>query len=299
MDKTIKKAFTLIELLVVIAIIGILSGLIVAGMNGAVSSANMAKAKVFSTSLRDALLANLVSEWKFDGTTADGNPATANDVLDTWNHTSNGAVPYPPTVRTGSNCVSGSCLQFDGTDDYVNCGNGASLQGMSYITISAWANFSSMGGSYSGKTIFNKGANNSIGTVWFYQNTSNNRLYFELDQSTAYYSWTPTLNQWYHLTSTYDGTNVKWYINGSLVKTSAYGTKTINNALDAYIGSYLGMADRSFIGLIDDIRIYNAAMPTSQIKEQYYAGLNRLLANGAIGPTEYSLRIKELSSADF
>jgi hypothetical protein len=46
--------------------------------------------------------------------------------------------------------------------------------------------------------------------------------------------------------------------------------------------------------LADDVRIYNAVIPISQIKEQYYAGLNKLLANGAITKDEYLLRAKEL-----
>jgi hypothetical protein len=32
-----------------------------------------------------------------------------------------------------------------------------------------------------------------------------------------------------------------------------------------------------FAGSIDDIRIYNTTIPVSQIKEQYYTGLNNLL----------------------
>jgi len=66
MHKIFRQAFTLIELLVVIAIIGILSGLIIVSMNGITNSATVAKAQVFSNSLRNALMMNLVSEWKFD-----------------------------------------------------------------------------------------------------------------------------------------------------------------------------------------------------------------------------------------
>ena len=50
------KAFTLIELLVVIAIIGILSGLIIVGMNNATNSANDAKRKANMDTIRKALL---------------------------------------------------------------------------------------------------------------------------------------------------------------------------------------------------------------------------------------------------
>ena len=48
-------------------------------------------------------------------------------------------------------------------------------------------------------------------------------------------------------------------------------------------------------GLIDDVRIYNAAISTSQVRENYLAGLNKLLANNAITKTEYDSRISELN----
>jgi prepilin-type N-terminal cleavage/methylation domain-containing protein len=63
MNKLLRQAFTLIELLVVIAIIGILSGLIVVSMSGVTQKANIAKAQVFSNSLRNSLMLIIVGEW--------------------------------------------------------------------------------------------------------------------------------------------------------------------------------------------------------------------------------------------
>lgn len=45
---------------------------------------------------------------------------------------------------------------------------------------------------------------------------------------------------------------------------------------------------------MDDVRIYNVAMSTSQIKEQYYSGLNSLLASGNINKEEYKQRLVNL-----
>jgi prepilin-type N-terminal cleavage/methylation domain-containing protein len=71
------SAFTLIELLVVIAIIGILSALIIVGMSSTTQKATIAKAQVFSNSLRNSLMNNLISEWKFNGSGLnDGDNAT-------------------------------------------------------------------------------------------------------------------------------------------------------------------------------------------------------------------------------
>ncbi|MFA5013447.1 MAG: type II secretion system protein, partial [Candidatus Paceibacterota bacterium] len=80
MNKRLFRAFTLIELLVVIAIIGILSALIIVGMNSTTQKATIAKAQVFSNSLRNSLMGNLISEWKFDQV----NVPAANQTPDSW-----------------------------------------------------------------------------------------------------------------------------------------------------------------------------------------------------------------------
>jgi len=49
-----------------------------------------------------------------------------------------------------------------------------------------------------------------------------------------------------------------------------------------------------FNGKIDEVRIYNVALPTAQIQQHYVQGLEKLLANKAISPTEYSQRMAEL-----
>jgi len=118
MPSLIKKAFTLIELLVVIAIIGIFSGLIVVTMSGVTQKATIAKSQIFSNSLRNALMANLVSEWKFDELTTAVQGSTA---LDSWSGGNNLTV-YTNSDgldKLSTNCVSGKCLSFDGTDDYA------------------------------------------------------------------------------------------------------------------------------------------------------------------------------------
>ncbi len=292
-------AFTLIELLVVIAIIGILSGLIVAGMSGAVNSAKIAKSKVFATSLRDALLGNLVSEWKFDGTTADGSPATNNDVLDTWNHTNNGDVgAHQPTVKTGSNCVSGSCLQFDGTDDYVDCGSGSSLNITDAITISAWVKRGAISSGSTAYTVVRKGGQTNIVLDYCLVFGTGNNLNFGASKTTTTISSiassdaiTSTTN-WYYFVGTFDGTNRKLYINGVLVNVSG-GASSNTNVSNFYIGQKSD-GTQLFNGLIDDVRIYNAAMPTSQIKENYYAGLNKLLAKNELTIKEYKDRVADI-----
>ena len=44
---------------------------------------------------------------------------------------------------------------------------------------------------------------------------------------------------------------------------------------------------------MDEVRIYNTAISTAEIKQQYYAGLKSLLAKNQITEEEYQQKISE------
>ncbi|MFA5013700.1 MAG: type II secretion system protein, partial [Candidatus Paceibacterota bacterium] len=103
------KAFTLIELLVVIAIIGILSALIIVGMNSTTQKATIAKAQAFSHSVDSALMSSKVSEWNFNnlsGTVDQDISSAANFVTDTWG-SNYGTAVGTPVLKDGTNCITG------------------------------------------------------------------------------------------------------------------------------------------------------------------------------------------------
>jgi prepilin-type N-terminal cleavage/methylation domain-containing protein len=311
MNNLIKKAFTLIELLVVIAIIGILSGLIVITMSGVTQKATVAKAQVFSNSLRNALMLNLVSEWKFDELTT---AVQGSAIQDTWSGGNNAILSTNSDgldkIKTGTNCVSGSCLSLDGTDDYVYVsGSDATTSNLAItgaITLSVWVKFNGIGTS---DRIIGRGVGfDSPGNYGYFisRYVANNLIYFDTYSTTTRNLITSSSaiadTNWHLITATWDGTTntngKKIYIDGAL---DSQGTSTISAMGQPAYQFRIGKDGGSYClnGSIDDVRVYNAAIPTSQIKEQYYAGLNKLLANGAIDSAEYYSRIKEISSIDF
>ncbi|MFA5431735.1 MAG: LamG-like jellyroll fold domain-containing protein [Candidatus Paceibacterota bacterium] len=304
-----KTAFTLIELLVVIAIIGILSGLIVVSMSGVTQKANIAKAQVFSNSLKNSLMLNLISEWKLDEVIITTNPYSTPDSWSGGNignlYGSAGSQNLPQKQTSG--CVSGNCFSFDGTDDYIDLGMNLTFPSLDSVGNSFSFSFWVYDNSSTSKRVFTKGKHHdgvSHDPQIIMDVGTSPSLIFRDSVSSSPYTFNTALNvlQWYNVTlsitrTSSDNTNVKIYVNGSLDRSAdgVYRDYDVNLPLE--LGRYTSytMSSVYFKGSIDDVRIYNAAISTSQIKEQYYAGLNNLLTNGGINKEEYLSKINNIA----
>jgi len=69
-----------------------------------------------------------------------------------------------------------------------------------------------------------------------------------------------SLNTWYHAAVTYDGPTVQIYVNGQLKRTCYPPGLTNTNTADMYIGAE-NPSTLIFKGIIDDVRLYNYALP--------------------------------------
>ncbi|MGI6341166.1 MAG: LamG-like jellyroll fold domain-containing protein [Minisyncoccales bacterium] len=290
------KSFTLIELLVVIVIIGILAGVIMISTSSSIDKANIAKIKVFEESVQNNLAANMVSRWPLDeiiGTAAPyktpdqwgGNTGTLGDGTN--------ATTYP-TLLSESECVSGKCMKFDG-GDYITVNDNSSLQLEEGLTLSVWAFYN--GGTITPfRTLIGKPNYNDYGIILegdgrfrgdFYANGLRHAIYM------CDYINSPA---WFYLTFTYDSFSgiYKTYFNSKL-----YSQATTTDGKVRISGStfYIGGTPVSYFfpGKIDDVRIYNAALSSSQIRQNYIAGLNSMLANGNISKKDYNERINALA----
>jgi trimeric autotransporter adhesin len=83
-------------------------------------------------------------------------------------------------------------------------------------------------------------------------------------------------DQWAHVAVSYDNGNVAVYVDGVLVHQAA-GSGTIGDAYPAYndltFGGRSNASDQRFIGLIDDVRIWNTARSGAQIQANYASSL--------------------------
>jgi prepilin-type N-terminal cleavage/methylation domain-containing protein len=281
-----KQSFTLVEILVVIVIIGILSSFIFFTINDSVEKASIAKSKMFSESIRNNLLLNLVSEWKFDDSTNLG--------LDSWgsnNGTNNGAT----AITDESECISGGCASFDGTDDYIEVSNNSTLQPQEAITISFWMKSNIKDSTY--RRIIRKDYS------YFVQQMSNDRISFYLYLNSTQYAidilstdW--NIGNWYFIVATYDknieNNNMKLYLDSNL-KSSTYHTYSITTSSSNLAMGTLLNSGGYFNGSLDEVQIYNAAIQESEIKQNYLSGLNNLYGKGLITEAEYNIKISVLA----
>jgi len=186
-------------------------------------------------------------------------------------------------VRTAAGKI-GKALSFDGVNDWVTVTDttGSPLDLTTGMTLEAWVNPAAASG---WETVIMKergnagegllayalyardGAPRAGGTAGPAGYLRVNPVATTSDRGVRGPSAIP-LNTWTHLATTYDGANMRFYVNGVLAGTTA-GTGTINAANGALrIGGNnsapLGLGE-FFKGLIDEVRVYNRALSAAEI----------------------------------
>jgi len=171
----------------------------------------------------------------------------------------------------------GKAISFDGVDDYVSIPNSPSLNPATGLSVEAWI--------YPSDTISSE--HQIIG--------KNNQFMLRIDKPgegsrVSFYVWINGYpeprakgiiinpNKWYHIVGTYDGIQVKIYVNGLLAGSADRSGFIDNTTNPITIGNVYGSY---FNGIIDEVHIYNRALGDQEVKEHYegrYANLVRKAA---------------------
>jgi prepilin-type N-terminal cleavage/methylation domain-containing protein len=291
--KNNQKAFTLVEILVVITVIGLLSSIIFAITRGADEQGRIARGLYFSQHLHNSLGSYVAGIWNFD----EGSDTTANDTSG-WEN--DGSLVNSPTWRCASTDTSytpsaqGCSLEFNGVNSYVNVLDDMSLNIAGTITIEAWVKFNSI--TQTSQSIVAKNTSSNTGYWLFYNRSDDQKFgFYGVDNKLASSATTPSAESWTHVVAIREETDVTFYINGILdIANNIGGIVNPVSYNPLRIGVRSDGVTWPFNGFIDEVRIYSTALTANQIKYQYYAGLERLLAKNQINQDEYRQRLAQI-----
>ncbi len=175
-------------------------------------------------------------------------------------------VNSPSWTNTG---VTHGAIHFDGVDDIVNCGAGASLDPTAAATIEAWVKFDILP-STAGRIFHIAGRSGFTTDLDLLANT-NNRFSFYI--GAGKYAESTTVIQvgmWYHVVGTYAANDhVSIYVNGMLEQNTPISVTRGTNPNDFTIGGSAYWGDRRFQGTIDEVSVWNRSLAAGEVLAQF------------------------------
>ena len=221
----------------------------------------------------------LVAYYPFDGDAKD------------YSGNGNDGVVTGATSTTDRLGKEGNAYEFDGVNDFINCGSSDDFEVGNSGSISVWAYPHTKSG-----TILSKdkvGYNDDLAIGFDPHNISSGKLTYTFNRKgendIPYLSTSISDNQWTHIVCIWDLGGMKFFINGSQIDSNNVSCELFATGYPLYIGQFQG---RDFFdGKIDEVRIYNRALSSSEVLQLYSQEkhLNNITIEGPTSVAEGSL----------
>ena len=206
----------------------------------------------------------LIGLWKFD--------ESKGEIVKDFSGNGNDGMIHGATATVGK---IGHALSFDGQDDYVDCGNDASLAVSDSLTISAWVYANGLPGGIVMKGKSGTWQNNEYGI----RGTGGAWRFFICNE----YKWgkpgakmdgltfSLPINEWVYIVAVTSKNLGKLtvYVNGEI---RAQRDRTVDNigaSKSSIMSIGRGYTAGFFHGTIDEVRVYNRALTAEEIKNHY------------------------------
>jgi len=207
---------------------------------------------VLLLSMASTASAGLVAHWKLDegsGTTAYDSSGQGND----------GTLIGDPQWVAG---LLDGALEFDGIDDYVDFGNPPDLPaGRSARSMCGWGKTNTVAAGWRWIAAYGSAATSQAMFIGITGDDLFGGGYGDDIQNNDFWE----VGVWHHICLTYDGTTARLYADGIEVASGAKNWDLVLNR--AHIGRQVNDAVEFWDGAVDDVRIYDYALSSAEIKE--------------------------------
>ncbi|RJR15324.1 glycosyltransferase [Candidatus Microgenomates bacterium] len=168
-------------------------------------------------------------------------------------------------------------VAFDGSEDFINVPNDSSFPTGTAVAVEAWVMYTGSVSDYvailhrqfstGDSEDYFLGLDPFVGTGrWVFLVRSSAGQVLSYDDTNM------VTNVWYHLAGTWDGTNVRMYVNGRLTDTDALSGSIAANSNPITLGAGTGSFghDNFFPGKADEIRLWSINRSASDIQDNMY-----------------------------
>jgi len=192
----------------------------------------------------------------------------------------------PETNLTGTaaapSFTNAKSIALDGVDDFVESNFNA--DNYSSLSVSGWIKATNPQTDLN-VIVANHYRNDTAPYFQFvFRIDSNGKLQFRIGNSSRdIFSLISTTtirdNSWHHFTGTYNGVNLKIYIDGALENTSSANGNLYATGNKTSIGSYIDVTSGSevtnsnFLGNIDEVAVFNSELSASDVSAIYGTGV--------------------------